>query len=134
MAILLPPLSKPDLVRLTGLSATPLAMVIPVLLTTVSPVVNEPLAPKLTFSANFMVKVLLPSATTPILFSVNMPVDPPLILTVEPRWRSKLVPVSPAKVNGLITAVFNALSAAETVVYLPCLPSLSASGVPFTKA
>ncbi|MDY2946889.1 MAG: hypothetical protein SOS93_03480 [Mannheimia varigena] len=79
LIILFPPLSKPSLVKLTVFPAAPLEIVTPVVFKTVSPVVNEPFAPKLTFSANLIVKVSAPSASTPIFPSVNVSVAPPLI-------------------------------------------------------
>ena len=81
--MVLPPLFKPALVRLTGL--VPFAMVMPSLLMVVLPVVTLPLVPRLIFSASLTVNVPAPSATTPMLLSVKAPVAPPLTLILSPN-------------------------------------------------
>ena len=114
--MVLPPLSKPALVKLTGVLPVD-AMVTPVLSTLVSPVVTLPAVPKLIFSANLMVKLLsVALPTTPILPSVKLAVLPPLTANSVPSLRSTFsVVLSPLKVKGVCTALSNASIAPPTL-------------------
>ena len=116
LLITLPPLSKPALVKLTGVLPVD-AMVTPALSTLVSPVVTLPSTPRSIFFANLTVSVSVPSATIPMLSSVSLVVSvtPPTTLTVVPSLRSTLTPLSPANVNGFCTSVFNASIAPPTL-------------------
>ena len=71
----------------------------PALLTVVSPVLTLPSLPKSMFFASWTVSLSVPSATTPILPVVSFvaSVSPPTTLTVCPRSRWTLAPLSPAK-------------------------------------
>ena len=82
--MVLPPLFRPVLVRLTGVLPVDV-MVTPALSTLVSPVVTLPLVPRSMFSASLTVNVSVPSATTPMLLSVKAPVAPPLTLILSPN-------------------------------------------------
>ena len=98
-------------------------MVKPSLFTTVLPVVRLPEVPKLMASASFTVRVSVP-ATTPMLLSVSLPVLPPLTLTVSPNLRSNALPLSPAKVSGLLAWSFAALIA-SLMLLAPVPPMLA---------
>ena len=95
LVMVLPPLFKPVLVKVTGCPAVPLLMVTPVLFTLVLPVVRLPSVPRLMSLASCTLRVSLPSATTPMLPLVNVPVAPPLTFTWVPRSRCTTVPLSP---------------------------------------
>ena len=77
----------------------------PALLILVLPVVTEPLVPRSIFSANLTVNVSVPFAVTTTLLVVPLPVVPPITLTVVPNARLNCVPVSPLKVNPLLTVL-----------------------------
>ena len=117
LAILLPPLFKPDLVRDTGLS--PLAMFNPLPFNTLSPAVTcgvfspsvvRTLLPALSLSALTVWTVissfnltLMPSAPA----SVTTFWSSPLRLTVSPSLATSVVPLLPANATPLLsTAVF----------------------------
>ena len=99
-----------ELVRLTlfvGFPGVGAATVMPLLSIWVAPVFTLPLLPKSMFWASLILSVLVAaSATTPMLPSVRVPVAPPFTFRVEPSLRSTLVPLSPAKVRGLMTSAF----------------------------
>ena len=117
--MVLPPLSKPALVKLTGVLPVDVdVMVTPTLSTLVSPVVTLPAVPKLIFSANLMVKLLsVALPTTPILPSVKVAVLPPLTANSVPSSRFTFsVALSPLKVNGVCTASSNASIAPPTLL------------------
>ena len=135
--ILLPAASIPDLVTLG-----PPAIVKPSLLMVVSPAfkpsfVKATLSPTFTPSlfitvspaftlstfmsfANLISNLSLPSATTPMLPSESLvaSVSPPTTLTVSPNLRVTLVPVSPAKVNGILRTLLIASATSPAVARL----------------
>ncbi len=119
----LPPALMPPLVMLTVLLVSAgFEITTPLVSNLVLPVVTLPVVPKSIFSASFTVKVSLPLATTPILLSVNAPFAPPLTLTVEPSLRVTLLPESPAKVSGWLTAVLSPVNAAPTLFTVVVTP------------
>ena len=118
LVMALPPASMPPAVTLG-----PLMMVKPSLFTFVLPMAMLPLLPKSMASASFTVSVSVP-ATTPMLPSVRVPVLPPFTLTVSPNLRLTGVPLSPAKVSGLLAWSFAALMA-SLMLPLP-VPPMSA--------
>ena len=95
LVMVLPPLFKPVLVKVTGCPAVPLLMVTPALLTRVLPAVRLPSVPRFTSLASCTLRVSVPSATTPMLPLVNVPVAPPLTFTWVPRSRCTSLPLSP---------------------------------------
>ena len=124
LVILLPPLSKPVLVRLTGVPPFAGVIVIPLPLITVLllfPSTNCALVKFFNSFANFTFNVSVPSAMTPILPSTSLlsSVSPPLILMVSPNLRFTFVPASPAKVNGLSFRLFNCLTLTASLSSVP---------------
>ena len=96
LVILLPPLSRPFLVRDTGFPAAPLLIVTPLLFITVSPVVT--LSRPFRALARRTFRLLLPSDTTPRLSSVVslfVSVMPPMTLTCSFSFFLMTFPVSP---------------------------------------
>ena len=82
--------------------------------------------------ANLISNLSLPFATTPMLLleSLVSSVTPPTNLTVSPNLRVTLVPVSPAKVNGILRTLLIASATSPAVAILfgfaaVALPSLS---------
>ena len=57
-----------------------------------------------------------------MLLSVKFVIFPPLTFIVSPSLRVTFVPVSPAKVSGWLTAVFNALKASPTLRTVVVVP------------
>ncbi len=123
LVILLPPLSKPVLVRLTGVPPFAGVIVIPLPLITVLlfPSTNCALVKFFNSFASFTFNVSVPSAMTPILPSTSLlsSVSPPLILMVSPNLRFTFVPASPAKVNGLSFRLFNCLTLTASLSSVP---------------
>ena len=122
LVILLPPLFKPALVRLTGLAPPAPVMVTPSLFITVLPVLT--LVKPVNSFANWISKVSVPLLTTPMLFwlSFAASVTPPLIPKVVPNLRSTFLPLSPAKINGLFTASFKPFNASPTLLAVVTVP------------
>ena len=90
--------------------------VTPALLMAVLPIVTEPAVPRLIFCANLTNSVSVPSATIPILPSVNTALAAvfPFIFNVSSSLRVIVVPVSP---SNLIPLVVTAVLAASAVVF-----------------
>ena len=119
LVILLPPLFRPSLVKLTFLlGSVELVIATPSLSSLVLPVCRLPSLPRLIFLASFAVSVPLPSDSTPMLLSISLlvSVTPPLIVRVSPNLRVEFAPLSPAKVMGLITSAFKLLRASPTLL------------------
>ena len=112
LLILLPAASIPDLVTLG-----PPAIFKPSVLMVVSPAFT---LSTLISLANLISNLSAPSATTPMLplESLLSSVSPPTNLTVSPNLRVTLVPVSPAKVNGILRTLLIASATSPAVAIL----------------
>ena len=112
LVILLPAASIPFLVTLG-----PPLTVKPSLLIVVSPAFT---LSTLISLANLISNLSVPSATTPMLPSERLvaSVTPPTNLTVSPNLRVTLVPVSPAKVNGMLRTLLIAVVTSPAVARL----------------
>ena len=97
----------------------PPVMVSPLVFTSVLPIVTLPVAPRLISFASFTVSVSVPSATTPMFPSVSVPAAPPTMLTVSPSLRSTSVPLSPAKVSGLLALSATTANCSCVAAYPP---------------
>ena len=120
----LPPLARPAVVRLTVL---PLAgvMVTPLPLVTVVPVASlvVTLVRPVRFLASCRLRLSVPLATTPMLPVPDRSVAPPLMVRVLPSLRVTLLPLSPAKVSGWVTAVLSPASASPTLWTVVVVPA-----------